>query len=382
MLQQGQVFELATRGRDGKRLWAYRYRAGGRDSKRVQRGGFRSEEDARAALERALEKLRRERRVARRVTLAEFVDEYLAQHEVSPVTLEKLRFLLARAVQAFGDYRLDELDPVEISAWRMTVPPGYRFEATQALRQVLARAVVWGILDVNPAKHGVENPQRRSTEKRPFESWEELEAVADRLGPRLGPMVIFAAATGMRPGEWVALEHRDIDRNARVAYVRRSFSKGRLTYPKTEASIRAVPLQMRALAALDQLPADGGSDLLFPAERGGCHDLHNFRNRNWKPAQIAVGIKPFRRIYDLRHTFATFALRAGLSTFELSRYMGASLTMIDRHYGHLARDGREHAIRLLDELNAPAVDVRGRSVDAEMRRRRRRRQRKRALSRQ
>jgi hypothetical protein len=26
--------------------------------------------------------------------------------------------------------------------------------------------------------------------------------------------------------------------------------------------------------------------------------------------------------------------------------MGASLTMIDRHYGHLARDGREHAIRL------------------------------------
>jgi hypothetical protein len=32
--------------------------------------------------------------------------------------------------------------------------------------------------------------------------------------------------------------------------------------------------------------------------------------------------------------------------------MGASLTMIDRHYGHLARDGREHAIRLLDDLNA------------------------------
>jgi hypothetical protein len=32
--------------------------------------------------------------------------------------------------------------------------------------------------------------------------------------------------------------------------------------------------------------------------------------------------------------------------------MGTSLTMIDRHYGHLARDGREHAIRLLDELSA------------------------------
>ena len=43
--------------------------------------------------------------------------------------------------------------------------------------------------------------------------------------------------------------------------------------------------------------------------------------------------------------------------------MGASLTMIDRHYGHLARDGREHAIRLLDgyadikAANAQAADV-------------------------
>jgi hypothetical protein len=50
-------------------------------------------------------------------------------------------------------------------------------------------------------------------------------------------------------------------------------------------------------------------------------------------------------------TFATFALRDGISTFDLSLYMGASLTMIDRHYGHLARDGREHAIRLLDSYS-------------------------------
>jgi hypothetical protein len=70
------------------------------------------------------------------------------------------------------------------------------------------------------------------------------------------------------------------------------------------------------------------------------------------PAHVAAEIEPLRRIYDLRHTFATFALRAGISTFDLSRYMGASLTMIDHHYGHLARDGREHAIRLLDELSA------------------------------
>ena len=44
--------------------------------------------------------------------------------------------------------------------------------------------------------------------------------------------------------------------------------------------------------------------------------------------------------------------------------MGASLTMIDRHYGHLARDGREHAITLLDasqRARVDAVDAGGRS---------------------
>jgi hypothetical protein len=35
--------------------------------------------------------------------------------------------------------------------------------------------------------------------------------------------------------------------------------------------------------------------------------------------------------------------------------MGASLTMIDRHYGHLAKDGRQHAIDLLDAQNVHDV---------------------------
>ena len=209
------------------------------------------------------------------------------------------------------------------------------------------------MIDVNPAKQGVDNPQRRRTEKRPFESWAQLAEVASRLGERSGALVMFAAATGLRPGEWIALEQRDIDRDARVVYVRRAFRNGRLKCTKTEGSVRAVPLQAIALEALERLPAGAETELLFPSLRGGYFDLHNFRTRDWKPAQLAAGIKPLRRVYDLRHTFATFALRAGISTFDLSRYMGASLTMIDRHYGHLARDGRDHAINLLDSYSRP-----------------------------
>ncbi|MHB1571324.1 MAG: tyrosine-type recombinase/integrase [Solirubrobacteraceae bacterium] len=246
----------------------------------------------------------------------------------------------------------------------MTIPYGHRFEATQALRQTLARAVSWGIINTNPAKQGVENRQRPRVEQRPFESWDEIRALAGRLGPRLGPLVLFAAATGLRPSEWLALELRDIDHEARVAYVRRAFRNGRIKCPKTDGSIRAVPLQAIALEALDALPRRNGSALVFPAPRGGYIDLHNFRYRDWKPAQRELEIDPIRRIYDLRHTFATFALRAGISTFDLSSYMGASLTMIDRHYGHLAKDGRQHAINLLDTLSTAQTGARVHAVDA------------------
>jgi hypothetical protein len=171
MSQQGQLIQLKRTARDGQPLWANRYRVGGRDSKRVQRGGFVSEQAAAEALERELERLRREQRVARSITVAELVAAYLAQHDVDEVTIEKLRWLLGKAVAVFGERPVDELRSEEIAAWRIGLSPGYRFDATQALRQVLARAVLWGMIDVNPAKRGVDNPSPRRREQRPFVPW-------------------------------------------------------------------------------------------------------------------------------------------------------------------------------------------------------------------
>ncbi len=149
---------------------------------------------------------------------------------------------------------------------------------------MLNRAVAWGLIDYNPAKRGVSNPMRRSKEKRPFESWQQLEAVADRLGPVYGPMVVFAAATGLRPSELFALEQRDIDRALGVVYVRRAYANGRLKHTKTRLSARAVPLQAIALDALDHLPPSE-NPILFPNSRGGRIDFRSFGRRHWKPAQ-------------------------------------------------------------------------------------------------
>ena len=249
----------------------------------------------------------------------------------------------------------------------MTVPAGHRFEATQALRQVLNRAVEWRMIEVNPAKHGVDNPQRRRTEKRPFESWTQLAlARLHTSASGDGALVMFAAATGLRPGEWIALDERDIIGSAR----------GRLRAAGAPERADQVPqdrgrasercrFQTIALEALDQLPAGSGNrPSLFSVSFAVPTSTSTTSARaSGSPLRLAAGITPIRRIYDLRHTFATFALRAGVSTYELSRYMGASLSMIDRQYGHLARDGREHAINLLDKHHGRGADADVHAVD-------------------
>jgi integrase len=356
MIQHGQVFKLKTKGADGQVLWAYRYRLEGRGSERPQVGGFMTREEAEKALRKVLDRLG-PGGGRMTITLAEFVDEYVEMHQAAPVTIAKLRWLLGKATAVLGEKRLADLSPREVYAWRLTVPEGHRFEATQALRQVLNRAVAWGLLDYNAAKLGVPNPARRAREKRPFESWRQVEDVAAELGPVYGPMVIFAAATGLRPSELFGLDRRDVDRRLGVVYVRRAYANGRIKDTKTRLSTRAVPLQAKALAALDQLPASD-NPILFPNTRGDRIDFRIFGRKHWRPAQTKAGIDPVRGLYDLRHTYATFALRAGVPVFAVSRFMGTSIAMIDRHYGHLANDSRDHAVALMDALEFErAVDA-------------------------
>jgi integrase len=309
MVQQGQILQMKSTAADGSALCGYRYR-----SVVATRGAY---SEAALGLSGTWERRSSGHSSAFVVRTARRARPRSPNSSMSG----KLRWLLAKAVRVFGDQQLGQLRAQEIAVWRMTIAAGHRFEATQALRQVLSRAVARGMIDVNPAKIGVDNPVATTAEKRPFESWAQLAEVASRLDGRSGALVMFAAATGLWPGEWIAFERRAIDRQARVVYVRRAFCNGRLKCTKTEGSVR-VPPQEVALQAVEQIRDGAEADLLFPSVRGAYFDLHNFRTRESKPAPVAAGIVPLRRVYDLRHTFATFALRPGVSTFDLSGYMG------------------------------------------------------------
>ena len=69
--------------------------------------------------------------------------------------------------------------------------------------------------------------------------------------------------------------------------------------------------------------------MLFPTSRGGYVDFRNFNRRHWKPVQRALGINPLRDLYDLRHSYATFGLRAGVPLF-VGDTPGGGLTIVAR----------------------------------------------------
>jgi integrase len=327
------------------------------DGGRHHQAGFRTKTDARRWFDEHVAPRLHRGAPSADITLDAFAGLFLQRHAGAKRTRDTLEERLAPVRAQFGSWTLRELEGAadDIARWRATLKTdATRYRLTLALRQALAAAVRWRYMTTNPAVDAGRNPEPRAEELRPF-TRTEIDALAVELGPVYGPLCIFAAETGLRTNEWVALERRDIDRAGVV--VQRRCADGVLTpYPKTQR--RRIPLTARALAAYEAIPPRLDTPLVFPTVTG-CHiGLDTWRTREWYPALEAAGIDQ-RGPYHLRHTFATEALAAGVSIFQLARLMGASVKTIDRTYGHLAHDSEESIRGLLDARAEHKIDLEG-----------------------
>ena len=225
----------------------------------------------------------------------------------------------------------------------------------------------WGLIATNPAKAAGPNRLPKRDEVTPFEP-DEVERLAAELGKVYGPLAIMAAHTGLRPSEWAALEWRDVDRQERVLRVERAFSYCQVKAPKTKGSRRRVPLDARALEALEQLPRRIDTRLVFYGPRGAHIDLRNWRKREWQPACESAGLwtrpakgqtgPPCPRPYDLRHSYISWMLASGTPTLDVARFAGTSTRMIDLTYGHLVKGSEAAARERMDEFTAASHDRR------------------------
>jgi integrase len=235
----------------------------------------------------------------------------------------------------------------ELRAWRATLPPGSANHIVGALRQVLNYAVDVDLLDRNPAK-AIPNPAPHRSPILPFADMTEVELLANELLPYYRAIPLLGSLTGLRPSELLGLERQDIDREARLLYVRRVLVGGVLrTYGKTHHSLRAVPLVQPALDALAAHPVRIGTPALFTTKTGTLVDLHRFRGRHWTPALRAAGL-PHRGPYAMRHTFASWAIASGLPAYEIAATMGTSLEQLSATYAHLLPDSADRARATLD----------------------------------
>jgi hypothetical protein len=102
-------------------------------------------------------------------TVADLVHAFLARHRVDAATTKKLRAQLKHATGAFGDRRLETLQPIELDVWRSGLPVRSAHYVFRAFRQALEYAVAMGLLDANPTAR-IRNVRASVTPARSFRS--------------------------------------------------------------------------------------------------------------------------------------------------------------------------------------------------------------------
>jgi integrase len=229
--------------------------------------------------------------------------------------------MIAYATARWGKVKVRDIQPEQLGAWltSLTGKSGQalstktRSHVLETMRQVLNAGVEWGYLGKSPARRGVfKAPSQRSRIRpiRPFESWSEVELVADACPTLVGNCFVrFMCATGARPNELTSLMWSQVD-----------LQGGTMTIgSKTAAGHRTVPLSRHARSALMDMPRSISGRVFH--RKGKPFDYPNWRRTDWRLALASCGLER-RTPYEMRHTFATLALAHGAAIDDVATVMG------------------------------------------------------------
>ena len=193
----------------------------------------------------------------------------------------------------------------------------------------------------------------RAAEAWTREEAETLLSAAQEHEPRFYPALLLALSTGMRRGELLGLQWKDVNFESGTIDVRRAIVRGQVTTPKS-GKAHVVSMPPTLLSVLLDLLGDRRQECLlrgwaevpewvFCSQTGGPLEERNFQ-RSWlRLRRLAQKhqVRPLR-FHSARHTYATLALEAGRSIRWVADQLGHSnpeLTL--RTYTHALRHREE-----------------------------------------
>lgn len=259
-------------------------------------------------------------------------------NQIEPETLDKYRRDSAITAALFPGKTLKTLTRadirLEISKLNLSQPR--ILNLLMPLRGALEQAVEDGILEANPLSRFKVRRVSEPIEKIDPFTREEI----DRLSrTELGYLWQFWAWTGMRSGEIIGLQWGDVDIASGSIHVRRSVRVGRTKSPKTESGKRTIRLLPGARSALESLAPQGPTDHVYVRPGTGKFWYEDRSLANAFRKACAAANVTYRYPYQLRHTFASWALSSGENPLWVAQQMGhANVTMIFKVYGKYMPD--------------------------------------------
>lgn len=305
----------------------------------------------------------------RSLTVKAYLEDWFASKadEVSERTLAIYRSELQHALPHLGRVKLAELSPLHIERMmravngkvvqfgknpKRTLTARAANKSREILGNALSDAVRLGILPSNPVQRT--RPLRHKEGEIRVWTAEQVSAFLEVCRGTKKPAPYYALfytalTTGLRVGELLALEWRDLD--ARTLSVRRSAGSDGT---KTAAGQRTLPLPSdtrQVLQAHRQGLANDGLDgeLVFPTSRGGMATRQIVRKslHAWSKRAGVPKLRP----HDLRHTYASMMIANGCNPAELARLLGhtnAAFTL--REYVHFFERAEKRDAPTLGDL--------------------------------
>jgi len=182
--------------------------------------------------------------------------------------------------------------------------------------------------------------------------------IAAATTPRQKALVLTAALTGLRASELRGLRWRDVDLKANELHVRKRADRfNAIGEPKSESSVRGVPLAPELVAALKTWKLacpKGDLGLVFPTRTGTVQDHANMLDALDAVMRTAHVVdhngRPKYGLHALRHFFASWCInpkdRGGreLPPKQVQQLLGhSSIVMTLDVYGHLFRENGDRS---------------------------------------